>query len=512
VFRSLRAKIIVATVATLIASFGTFTYFTLNRARKGIDHLTIDTVSLLSSTIKRALGHAMVQGRSRDVEATVDKVTSEPGILRVRIFDESGRILISSDRDKIGGTVGERELSVLKSPRPLVVKKQKVYTHVSSIENEHECHRCHGSENAANGALSIDFSLAHFSKELVSSQAYIVLVSAATLIVVSVLIALIVWYFVNRPIRELMNGMSRVESGDLSVRVRATSRDEIGRVARHFNTMLDTVESAQAEITRYHDEKMNRAERLASIGQIASGLAHEIKNPLAGISGAIDTIARGLDRNDPRGEIFAEIKVQIRRITKVVTDLLMFARDSRPDMKPTNVGGLIADTLLLVQQQKDSAGVRFEQELSPDLPQIEVDRDGLRQVLLNIYLNALQAMPHGGTLKTKTYLDQRSENCVIAVSDTGQGMEREQLARIFEPFYTTKHYGTGLGLSNVDKVLKEQGGNVFVASEPGRGTLFRVSLPTRRPDASASPRKKAGDGASEQRGPGMQPAGNAGTV
>jgi signal transduction histidine kinase len=235
---------------------------------------------------------------------------------------------------------------------------------------------------------------------------------------------------------------------------------------------------------RLHDSEMVQAEHLATIGEIAAGVAHEIRNPLAGIAGAIEIITKGFPPDHPDREVLEDLRHEVQRIEKTLNDLLIYARPKPSHFGPTDLREITAQTLQLARQQIGSKKVKFAVEISPSLPRFRADSEQLHQVLLNLILNAIQALDDEGGLRvTARILDRGEEGQAgqleIAVSDTGPGIPPEHLERIFRPFYTTKRSGTGLGLSLCRRIISQHGGTLTAKSEIGHGSEFIIRLPFR---------------------------------
>ncbi len=224
---------------------------------------------------------------------------------------------------------------------------------------------------------------------------------------------------------------------------------------------------------------MERADRLASVGEMATGIAHEIKNPLAGISGAISVFADDFAEDDPRREIVRQILEQIGRLDKTATDLLYFGRPGKPEFNFVDLNSLVKKTLFFVSQHPEARNIHRIKEMDRDLPAIWADEKQIQQVLFNVIINAIQAMPGGGTLTVQTEVVDRdgAPFVRVVVMDTGKGISEQELERIFVPFHTTKTQGTGLGLAICRSLLEQHGGSIQVASRVGEGTTFMIDLP-----------------------------------
>ncbi|MEO8052127.1 MAG: ATP-binding protein [Acidobacteriota bacterium] len=224
-------------------------------------------------------------------------------------------------------------------------------------------------------------------------------------------------------------------------------------------------------------DQLKRADRLSAVGELAASLAHEIRNPLGSIEGAID-IAERTSSEEKRREFLAIIRKETKRLNGLLTNLLDFARPRSPQMRPTRIENIVKSVTDLTAHNAQQRGIRLESEISPNLPLVECDAEQITQALLNITLNALQMTPSGGAVSLS--IQQQHDMVLMRVSDEGSGVDGTNLERIFEPFYTTKETGTGLGLSISYQILTQHGGGITAERNPGKGMTFTLTLPIRQ--------------------------------
>ena len=225
------------------------------------------------------------------------------------------------------------------------------------------------------------------------------------------------------------------------------------------------------------ESQLRQAEKLTSVGLLAAGVAHEVNTPLAGISSYVQMLQRKLPETDPRGAILEKIEKQTFRASQIVNNLLNFSRQETGEFRPVDVNDVVNETLALAEIQLRKRKINIVTDLADDLRSVHGDPIKLQQVLMNLVLNARDAMPQGGKLQIATR--QRGDDVLLEVSDTGTGIAREHLGKVYDPFFTTKGVGkgTGLGLSVSYGIIQEHRGSISVSSEPGRGTTFRLALP-----------------------------------
>ncbi len=292
-------------------------------------------------------------------------------------------------------------------------------------------------------------------------------------------------YFIQRPMVELQEKIALVSDGNLDVAVSFSKRnDEIGDLGRNFNHMLQQLRESREEIETLHRTQMSRAEHLATLGELAAGLAHEIRNPLAGIAGVIEIIGRDLPSTSPARTVLKDVRQEVTQINRILTDLLETARPHPPQVCLSNLNTTVEHAVMLARQQVLSKPIKIELQKAPDLAEVEHDSDQIHQVLLNLLLNAVQAMEGVGTVRVE--IGARGDCASVVVIDTGRGIPPQHLTDIFRPFYTTKGNGTGLGLSLARRILEEHHGRIEVSSVVGKGSSFEVVLPFHVPVAQGA--------------------------
>jgi signal transduction histidine kinase len=293
------------------------------------------------------------------------------------------------------------------------------------------------------------------------------------------------------PVRRLVAATRRLAGGALDARVQVRDRDEIGELGAAFNDMASELAQTSARVQELHQREIERAGQLATVGELASGVAHEIKNPIQGISGGLDLVTRHTKADEKLSPIVDEMRRQVSRVSMAVRDLLAFARPIPPAVTPTDLNEVVERALTLVRPMAEKADVSITVDAGR-LPTVSADEEMIRQSLVNILVNGVQATEGGGQVAIATQaVDGRVE---VRISDTGSGIPPDQLEQIFKPFYTTKHQGTGLGLSITRGIIQRHGGKLSVTSEADAGTTFTITL------SAAEDEQQSVDGDSDTRG------------
>jgi len=301
---------------------------------------------------------------------------------------------------------------------------------------------------------------------------------ALVCIVLAGVIALPIARLITRPIVELVEANRRLAEGDMNVRVQPYGRGELAMLGQSFNSMVETLHHTQQELLH--------KERLASMGQLAAGIAHEINNPLSTILLFSDVLYKEASKDDPRRDDLQMLLNEATRCRRIVADLLNFTRQQEVLAQETDVHATLEKVMESICGQPGFAKVEFVHHFSPDLPLIQADPVQLQQVFINLFNNAAEAMEDGGTI-TITTQPVDGQWVEIQISDTGCGIPEESLGRLFTPFFTTKPVGkgTGLGLSIVYGIIKMHRGQIHVQSQVGKGTTFTVTLPVKLPREEA---------------------------
>jgi len=287
---------------------------------------------------------------------------------------------------------------------------------------------------------------------------------------------------VTRNLERLSDTTKEIGQGRFDVHVDVDSRDEIGTLAASFNNMASEL-SAREKALFESQAQLVQSEKLAAFGQLGAGIAHEVKNPLAGILGYVQLSLRKLDPETPLHANLKIVEKETKRCRTIIDNLLKFTRQEKVAMEPIDINQVAEDTAMLVDHQLGMHRIRLEKELAGNPPRIMGNANQLQQVLLNIILNAEQAMEGTpGTVRIET--EGKGGEVEIRVRDTGPGIPKDIQARLFEPFFTTKPAGkgTGLGLSVSYGIVKDHKGDIIVDSEPGKGTCFILRIPAMQTD------------------------------
>jgi len=494
-FQSLISRVIICIILLLTIGVGAFSSFFIIREHRWMVATTLENAEVILSTVEKSIFNAMRNGNSADVQTVLEMVGRNSKLVGVRIFHPDGTVLRSANPEEIGAKVAIQDLTLFEAKgreATFEIDGQEVLGIIRPIVSEESCFGCHGLGHKVLGVLDLNLSLAETNQRLRENTQFFMVVTGVIILLLSAAVSFVLLRFVKRPIQAMAGKMAQVEAGDLSVRLEARFDDEIGRLTTNFNSMVINLEKARQALENVHYRQMERADRLASVGEMSTGLAHEIKNPLAGIGSAIAVLADDFPPDDPRREIVRKVLEQLARLDKTATDLLSFGRPSPPEFGWVDINALVKKTLFFVSQHPEAKKIHREDELTRGLAAVWADEKQIQQVLFNIIINAIQAMRAGGILRIETDGIRRNDEEFVRVriTDSGKGIPPGELSRIFVPFHTTKTQGTGLGLPICRQLMEQHGGSIKVDSRLGEGSTFTIELPvltemTRKEDICA---------------------------
>ncbi len=511
---SLITKLTLLTSLILVAFMALFAYVNLGELRRLFLEQAASDTDKLSETIIRTTHYQMLINDLPRVFEMIREVGTQEGIKRVRLVANSGRIIYSTDESE-SGTMLDKGADLYKmlntgrkTPQAGTLNGSWVYRDkkgrqvmglARTIFNEESCYTSECHFHPANirelGALEMTVSLDKMETLLGDYRNKVVTMTFFMLILVWASITLCMQRLVNIPVKRLLSHAKEVGRGNLKATIRIDSNDEMGTLGLVMNEMTmglkkshdqleewgRTLESKVAERTQELERmqaKLVRSEKLASLGELVAGIAHEINNPLTGIL-VYSSLIRNDQRLDPALSADLDTVIQeTERCAAIVRGLLDFSRESVPQKTWTSLNDILDASLALVRNQALFQNITITLDYATDIPAILADPHQLEQIFINMFLNASHAMAGGGTLCISTARAVDIGGVVVKIADTGSGIPEENLAKIFDPFFTTKESsGTGLGLSVSYGIVRSHGGTIEVESRVGVGTTFTIQLP-----------------------------------
>jgi two-component system NtrC family sensor kinase len=476
--------------------------------------------SRVSETVRLALHRSMLADRRGDAYQIMEDVARLQGFDRLRLVDGTGRVAFSTVAGEVGQVL-QRDAELCRAchtggtPRhqPLGGIAQlrdgprgRVLHAVEPIYQETSCAtaacHAHAPDRTVLGVLDVALSTAALDEAIAAFRWRTLLGSAVVAFVLGLSFLVFARRHVVRPVGALVAATRRVTREDLDTEVPETFDGELGLLAGAFNAMVRSLRTARAEVQsllgglerKVADrtdalvaarDEMVRTEKLTSLGKLASSIAHQLNNPISGIKTFARLIGRTLEQGAPdeatRRTLLRNLKLverECEHCSDVVVNLLDFAHDRPIATAPISLDAVVEDSLALVGNQLQIQGVEVVKRLEP-LPRTLGDFGLLRQACVNVLMNACEAMPDRGRLTVETRVVEQGSILEASFQDSGPGIAPEKLARVFDPYFSTKEQKVGLGLSVVHGILQQHGGRVDIQSAPGEGTRVTLRLPVR---------------------------------
>ncbi|NPA68146.1 MAG: HAMP domain-containing protein [Chlorobi bacterium] len=341
------------------------------------------------------------------------------------------------------------------------------------------CFSCHKNTGNNLGYIVFDFAAGKINKDINITRKYSILVSIFILVVSGAFILLMHYRYVKASLGTFMKSIKNINRGNLDERVPVLKSKELGSLAECFNKMLDNFQETQKQLDIYHEKELHNARKMATVGEMSARLAHEIRNPVMGIAGAVEIIAESTESETDK-QILQELKRQAGRVNEAVSKLLRYAKSEKLNLKKNNINELIKSIVFFLKNRPGTNKITFVLELNPKIPEFYFDKEQTENAFMNISLNAIQAIEDAGIITYRTKYDKKNKTVEITVEDTGKGIPEDKINEIFKPFYTTKTEGTGLGTAIAKEIIENHNGTIYAESELGKGTRIIVILPAAR--------------------------------
>jgi two-component system NtrC family sensor kinase len=478
----------------------------------------------LSGSISSATWHAMLADQRESAYQTMETIAQKQGITRIRIFNKEGRIMFSTVKSDTGSVDKYAEACFMchSAEKPLVkvdvptrarvyktADKHRTLSMITPIYNEPSCSQadCHAHPTSQKvlGVLDVSMTLDIVDSEMAQLQWRVIIISFSIVAIMSLFIIYFTKHFIDAPIQQLIAGTHAVSEMMLDKPIVIESSEELGELARSFDIMRVRLKSALEEINEFTEglerkireradqlkvahQKLLQSDRLASLGQLSASVAHEINNPVSGVLNLAMLMQRIMkedgvpkERVEEFRKYLSQVVTETARVGRIVQDLLAFSRRSKPFRAKIDFNSMIKSTLNLLDHKLKLSGVTIELDLQKDLPTVHCDGSQMQQVVINLIMNGAEASQgkSNGKVIVKTADNVAKDQIVFTVSDNGDGIPEDHLSKIFNPFFTTKGEGkgVGLGLAVVFGIIEAHKGDIDVKSDLNVGTTFVVTLP-----------------------------------
>ncbi len=477
---SLRLKVFLSVGLFYLAAVGTLTYLTIRSQRTLLLAEMAERAKVGINLMELSVTGALYKLDTFRLETIAREAKALPDVDFAYIFDDKGRIVGDYHTD-------QRELFATFTD-PLgqrIVKSDATLVNIDYDNNIFEISKPVKLGHAKLGGIRLGFNLSPTLADIKQTTFHAVGISSA-IFVLGLLIIFVITTRMSRPIEALTVAAKRIEEGDLQHRVSIKRDDEIGSLAVAFNQMAERLLQRETEL-KESQAVLRRADRLSSLGLLTAGLAHEIRNPLVAIRTFTQLLPERYEDSEFREGFQSLALKEVDRICGLITDLLAFARPSKPNVAQESINDIVEGIARILETQAKEKNIEITRAFADDLPKVWIDREQMKQVFMNLILNGIQAMSGPGAIHIATRQIAKSESdeagnfVQVEVKDAGIGIPPENLDHIFDPFFTSKDEGSGLGLSISHQIIQEHGGYVKVDSKVGKGTTFFINVPVGRP-------------------------------
>jgi len=521
--KTLGFRLFLLLLGVMIVVFGLYTYITIRVQASHLMDAVLASANRTSDIIKRSTRYGMLYNRREDVHQIIKTIGTEPGVDGIRIYNKKGDIMFSTipgeeqtsvdmkaeacymchaQQQPIESVPFENRTRIFSS-----LKGYRVLGVINPIKNEPDCSNadCHAhpSSKTILGVLDVKMSLEQVDRYLAESERQMIVSSILMTLLIAVISGMFIWVVVHIPVRKLIAGTRAISNGDLDYAIDVQATDEIGTLAESFNSMTHELKKARDEITEWSNtlekkvkertEELKKVqshiiqiEKMASLGKLAATVAHELNNPLEGILTYTKLLIKQLKNNrttpedvDSMVRDLSFVADETTRCGNIVKNLLLFSKKQVSEFATEHLRTIVEKSLNLVKHHLEMHNVKLEKELEDKPILLLCDSNQLQQAFIALFVNAVEAMPEGGTLRVASRYMPDNDTFQVTISDTGVGIPEEAIPNIFEPFFTTKRdgKGVGLGLSVVYGIIEQHGGHIEVQSQVNRGTTFIISLP-----------------------------------
>ncbi len=512
---SLSIKLILAIGTLVLIGSGFFWYMIIIRGEQEFLSLSLSHYSGITEMIERTLEKGMLRNDTDEIKTALNRLIGIADIKEINIYSHpEGLVKFSSKTSLINSSANRSSPACLSchkqgstTNKPDWIKEKRDGSPFVSLSipilNRPQCFNAschvHPPEKKLIGVLQTGFSLKALDERMKEQKIITLLSGGIFTLFFCVILCIVLWRLVVGPLYILADGLQRVSRGELDFQIELDRKDEMGMLARAFNSMTRELKTSRQRLENWAkeleqevakkteeikkgQEQLVHTEKLASLGRMAAGVAHELNSPLTGIVTFAHLMLKRLPPENKMDREDLEVIIeQAERCSKIIKGLLGFSRALPSEKTDVNINNVISHTVGIVRNQAKFHNVKIKTELTPNLPDIRGDASQLEQVFMNLLINAADAMNDRGSITIATRITNVDGNDYVEIefTDTGPGIPEEYMDRLFEPFFTTKPpgKGTGLGLSVSHGIVKKHGGHIRVKSTPGKGTTFLIRLP-----------------------------------
>lgn len=485
-FKTIKSKFIIFAVLFIVISVGLPMHFLVKQFKNNFEQRSMLLLESTLDMLMFGLDNYMMMGMNKNVQNIIEEIGQSKDVDHIRIISAEGKILFSSNIREINRSI--KQVSPLHKFNPLEVKNKKnlviskefkSYMAFQPILNKKKCQKCHDNGPII-AYLDVDTHLTKAETNFFTGSFHLIFLGIAILIFLVIGLIVIFSKFINQPIQEMITAFNKVEKGDLSANIKVKFNDEFGRLSASFNRMVNNIKSSRDKIEELHFEQLLRADKLATIGEMTSQIAHEINNYMGIIFSRVDYLNLEVHRNSELKKFASDMETiqnQIEKVSKITKNILLHSKKTMIEKKSVNLIELIEQSLLIFEPIMKKRNIIIEKNYSVQKAEILGDSSQLEQMIVNLVYNSLDAMKNEGKI-TITVLADNEGKFIMKIEDNGIGMKSDILKNIFSPFFTTKENekGTGLGLYIVKRICDAHNATIFCKSAEQEGTTFSIKF------------------------------------
>lgn len=485
-FKTIKIKFLILSLAIIILSIGIPVAFLLNQVGKNFHERSVQMIDAAIDLMIDGLNNSMMKGDQKNIHKIIKHISNNRFIEHIRIFNKLGIISYSNIPTELGKKINviapgliESNISSIVKRNIYLDKKTKVYKAIQPIVIEERCQSCH-KDNKIISYLDIDTDFTEAEINFYTGSIHMAIWGIALIFILAVIFYLFFNRFINRPLNDFMDALDSVERGNLNIALPSTGSDEFSILNNHFNRMVNELKDSREKIDEMHFEQLQRADKMVILGELTSTMAHDINNYSAIIMSRADYLLLEA-KNDNFLNVYKEdlnvINDQIEKISKITGNILTHSKKTSKDFCKFDLVKVIENSLKMLEPLAKKRKVNLSMGISVNEAIIYGNENQLEQVVINLISNALDALPDGGDIKILLFKNDDGK-LQLVVKDNGIGINEDSMSKIFSPFYTRKEpgKGTGLGLYIVQNICNSHGAEIKCDSELNIGTTFTITF------------------------------------
>ena len=461
-----------------VCSFAIFNMFLKEKLAKNTEQ-NYSQMNLLRDQYYFTISHH----DGRIIKSMLDSFEKDPNVLETYIVHPDLKIVYPADHiSLIKDTAEFRKL--FNSGRDITIKtyndgSRPFFRVFINMRNAPSCYACHAPSQQNLGLIVMDLANDGSGSIISLTRRFGFYYTLFILFGIFALVGVLHVKYIKKSLNQFRSTIRMINQGNLDMRLAIPEVQELGTLGKDFNEMVGNFERTQRELQQYHQKELQTTQNLATIGEMSARIAHEIRNPVTGISRALEIIMADMKDSENK-PILEEIQRQANRVNQAISNLLKFSRSKDIQPEPADINLVIKSLVFFMQNQAHEKNIEFNTVLQPETPILSFDRELIENVLLNLCFNAIESIPENGTITFKTRYDQLRNRVIISVADNGTGIPEETGKSIFKPFFTTRTKGTGLGLAISRDIIDKHEGDIWYENNNGPGCTFYIWLPVKQ--------------------------------